>query len=265
MFQDHFAMQAVPFDRSLACSSLYLSQQFQEASARLRYVCEHRCLGVLTGDVGAGKSTVLRYLKYLLDPTNFQFVYIADSELGPRAFYSLALHQLGVPQPPYSVTRLKTVFRNTVEMMFNNKGITCVFAIDEAQDMTLAMAKELRFILNFQADSHSPLALVLAGQVEFRTTMKTLIMAPVRRRVEATAILRGMTLKETTEYIEHQLRQAGATHPLFPGDVQERIYEHSKGVTAHINALCKRALIDAAARRQKLVEQANVDRAIQEY
>lgn len=265
MFQEHFSLHGTPFDRSLACTSLYPSKQFQEAVARLQYVCEHRCLGVLTGDVGAGKSTVLRFLEHSLDPNHFQFLYIVDSELTPRVFYTLALQQLGVPKPPHAITALKTLFRKVVASTYQNKGITCVIAVDEAQDMKLTMAQEIRYVLNFHADSFSPIALILAGQVEFRAMLQTLLMAPVRRRVEATAVLRGMTDAETTAYVEHQLKEAGAIHPLFPNDVLDRVYEHSKGITAHINSLCKRALIDAACRNQKLVEQANIDRAMQEY
>ncbi len=265
MFQEHFSLQGLPFDRALPCSSVYLSKQFQEAVARLQYVCEHRCLGILTGDVGAGKSTVLRFLEHSLDPNRFQFLYIVDSELTPRVFYSLALQQLGVPNPPHAMTRLKTMFRKVVESTYQTKGITCVIAVDEAQDMKLTMAQEVRYVLNFHGDSFSPLALILAGQMEFRAMLQTLLMAPVRRRVEATAVLRGMCVAETKAYIEHQLHEAGSAHPLFPNDVLDRIYEHSKGITAHVNSLCKRALLDAASRDQKLVEQANVDRAIQEH
>ncbi len=76
--------------------------------------------------------------------------------------------------------------------------------------------------------------------------------------------LEGMSSKETAAYIDHQMTNAGAAHPLFPNDVKERIHEHSKGIAASINTLCKRALLDAATRDQKLVELANVDRAAKE-
>ncbi len=264
MFLQHFQLQHQPFDRSIPCSSLYPSTQMEEALARLLYACDQRSLAVLTGDVGAGKSTALRLLQSRLDPNRYLFIYLADSELTPKAFYTLALLQMGVAQPPFQLTKLKTMFKRLAEEFHQGKGVTCVLAVDEAQDLPLSMAKEIRFVMNFRTDSYSPLALVLTGQVEFRGQLQTLLFAPVRRRVETFSTLAALSAPETAAYIDHQMTCAGAVHPLFPNDVTERIHDYAKGIAASINTLCKRALLDAATRNQKLIELANVDRAAKE-
>lgn len=264
MVTEHFQLQRMPFERDVPCDSLYRSEQVQQSLARLLYVSQQRSMGILTGEVGAGKSTLLRLLKHHLDPNYYFFVYIADSELSPRTFYYLVLLQLGVTHPPFPMAKLKSTFKETVTEYEQNKGMTCVVVIDEAQDMTGRMMKELRYVLNFQIDSRSPLALILAGQSELYAHLQNLYLAAVRRRVDAFAYLSGMSLQDTQAYVGHQLREAGAAHALFPNDVVERIHEHSKGILSTINTLCKRSLIDAAGHEQKLVEHANLERAARE-
>jgi len=104
----HFGMTTSPFEREIASQFLYESRQFSEALARLLFTCQRRTMAVITGEVGAGKSTLLRMLKSKLDPNHYFFVYIADSNLTPRNFYTLALLALAV-EPP------RRVLQNTLK------------------------------------------------------------------------------------------------------------------------------------------------------
>jgi type II secretory pathway predicted ATPase ExeA len=194
-----------------------------------------------------------------VDANNHFFVYIADSNLSPRNFYIRALTALAV-DPPGQLPKLKQTFKDTVTDFYEAKGITCIIAIDEAQTLEMSMLQELRFIMNFKADSFSPMALILAGQSEFRSTLRTLHMAAIWRRVDTSYHLAGMTLEETKAYISHQLKVAGCSRPLFPDDVMNRIQERAKGIPAMINILCKGCLLDAASRGQELVDGENFGR-----
>jgi type II secretory pathway predicted ATPase ExeA len=160
---------------------------------------------------------------------------------------------------------MKRAFQTVVSDLFQSKGKTCVLTIDEAQCLELDMIQEFRFIMNHHVDSFSPLALILAGQPEFRSVMRTLPLAAIRRRVDSFYHLAGMSAQETAKYIAHQMTVAGAKHPVFPDDVVERIHEHSKGIAAHINVLCKGCLLDAASRDQKLIDHSNLERATNEF
>ncbi len=264
MYLRHFQLERIPFERGIASSSLYPSAQFSEALARLQYACQQRSIAVLTGEVGSGKSTALRKVADELDSNHYLFVYIADSQLTPRNFYSLALERLGVPCPS-QLPKMKRAFQEVVADFFHTKEKTCVLAIDEAQFLEIDMIQEVRFIMNHRMDSYSPITLILAGQTEFHSVMRTLPMAAIRRRVDTFYHLGGMSAKETSKYIAHQMAVAGAKHPLFPDDVVERIHEHSKGLAAHINALCKGCLLDAAAREQNLIDSSNLKRVASEF
>jgi len=261
MFMKHFDMVTSPFERDIASHALYESRQFSEALARLLFTCQRRAMAVITGEVGAGKSTLLRMLKERIDPNNYFFVYIADSNLTPRNFYTLALSALAV-EPQGQLPKLKHKFKDTVTDLYESKGRTCIIAIDEAQTLEISMLQELRFIMNFRADSFSPIAMILSGQTEFRSTLRTLHMMPIWRRVDTSYHLSGMTYEETKAYVCHQLKVAGCSRPLFPDDVISRIYERTKGIPAMVNILCKGCLLDTAARGQELVDMENFNRVI---
>ncbi len=263
MFLKNFNMSSSPFKRDIASCSLFESKQFAEALARLFYSCQRRALAVVTGEVGAGKSTLLRMLQDRLDPNHYFFVYIADSNLTPRNFYTLALSALAV-NPPGLLPKLKKLFKDILTDFYETKGITCILAIDEAQTLDISMLQELRFALNFNVDAFSPMAVILSGQTEFRSTLRTLHMTPIWRRVDTSYHLSGMSLEETKAYINHQLKVASCERPLFPDDVVSRIQERAKGIPAMINILCKGCLLDAAARAQELIDAENLNRVFTE-
>ena len=263
MFLKHFGMACAPFERDIASNSLYESKQFAEALARLLYSCQRRTLAIVSGEVGAGKSTLLRMLRDRVDPNNYFFAYIADSNLTPRNFYTLALNALAV-QPQGQLPKLKQKFKEIVSDFYEAKGLTCIIAIDEAQTLEISMLQELRFIMNFKTDSFSPMAVILSGQTELRSTLRTLHMTPIWRRVDTSYHLSGMSYDETKSYITHHLKVAGCDRPLFPDDVIKRIQERSKGIPATINILCKGCLLDAAARGQELIDGENFSRILTE-
>lgn len=261
MFLKHFNLAASPFERDIATSAMYESKQFSEALARLLYTCQRRTMAVITGEVGAGKSALLRMLGDRLDPNRYFFVYIADSNLTPRNFYTLALSALAADLPG-QLPKLKRRFKDIVTDFYESKGLTCIIAIDEAQTLEISMLQELRFIMNFKTDSFSPLAMILVGQTEFRSTLRTLHMTPIWRRVDTNYHLTGMSYEETKAYINHQLKVAGCSRPLFPDDVVNRIQEKAKGIPAMVNILCKGCLLDASTRGQELVDVENFSRIL---
>jgi len=260
---EFFGFKKNPFQRGISPKDLYRSQQVSEALARLLYVCERRSMAVITGSVGAGKSTLIRLLKSELDPLKFKFIYIADSNLVPKNFLVHSLKGLGV-EPPFRLVHAKRLFKEVVLDLYENKGFTCVFAIDEVQSIEHSMLQELLFLTNFYEDSFSPMAFILTGQAEMLTRLKTLAFSPVRRRVETFYSLEGMDEKETKAYIEHHLKKAGISHPIFPDDIQTLIFEHSKGIPASINRLCLNCLLEAASQKKQLIDRDSFNSSLAE-
>ena len=250
---EFFGFEKKPFQRDIPPEDFFRSQQVSEALARLLYVCEKRSMAIITGSVGAGKSSLIRLLKSELDPLRFNFIYIADSNLVPQNFLVHSLNELGV-EPPYRLVHAKRLFKEVVLDLYENKGVTSIFAIDEVQSIEYSMLQELLFLTNFHQDSFSPIAFILSGQTEMLTRLKTLAFSPVRRRVETFFALEGMDEKETKAYIEHHLKKSGVKHPIFPDDIQSLIFEHSKGIPATIDRLCLNCLLEAASGKKQLID-----------
>jgi len=124
------------------------------------------------------------------------------------------------------------------------------------------MLFELRFIMNFNFDSFSPLAVILVGETSLRTTLRAYHMSAIWRRVDTGYHLGAMGFEETKKYINHQLKSAGCNRPLFPDDVISRIQEKSKGLPAYINTLCRGCLLDASTRNQELIDGENLARVL---
>lgn len=260
MYQAHFKMTRAPFERDLPVTQLFSFAQFEEALARVLFAVSRRSLAVITGEVGSGKSTLLRALVGKLPPTEYHFAYIADSHLAPASFYDQALRELSVA-PAYRLADMKRQFRKTVSEMAAGGKIP-VLAIDEAQELLPPMLQELKFILNFDMDSASPLAVILCGQSDLRAALRLRTAAAVMRRIQTKYHLTGLEREELGPYITHQLAIAGCPHPLFLEEVIQAIYEQTKGAIWHVNRLCQGCLLDAFHHKQLLVDMTNLNRVI---
>ena len=261
MYAAHFGFTQAPFERELPTELLYDSPCFSEALARLLYVCKKRTLALITGEAGSGKSALLRLLGSKLDPNAYLYSYIADSSLTPRNFYFHSLSAMGL-SPLGHLVKLKNLFKRAMLDLYENKGRTTVIAIDEAQTLEESMFFELRFIMNFNYDSFSPLAVILTGETSLRTTLRAYQMSAIWRRIETGYHLSALDFEQSKRYINHQLKSAGCNRPLFPDDVISRIQEKSKGMPAYINTLCRGCLLDAFTRSQELVDGENLARVL---
>src|SRR5208337_1864922 len=143
-----------PFARAPHSKDIYGSSAYNEALARLRLMVEHRYFGVLTGEVGSGKSTLIRHLAQTLDPMRYQVVYLSQAEMKPRDFYGTLLRHLG-EEPLFSLTRAKHLFETALARRSEQGDKSLVVIVDEAQDISPALLLELRFALNQQMDATS--------------------------------------------------------------------------------------------------------------
>ncbi len=259
MIKSYFGLSETPFSRYVPPSNLYRSPAWQELSVRLDHIVKTRALGIITGEIGAGKSTAVRALASRLDPIRYPFVYIADSALEPRSFYREVLSQFGVT-PAYYQRDAQRQFNYALLDAHENQGKQPVLVIDEAHLLSPSMLSEVRLLLNFRYDSLSPFALILIGQPELRATLRLRAFEPLRQRVGVRYHLGGLDEKETKSYIEHSLRQAGATRPLFSDSAVTQIHSISRGIPRLINNLCTDCLLDVISHKDQLVDLANVQR-----
>ncbi|HWI64622.1 MAG TPA: AAA family ATPase [Symbiobacteriaceae bacterium] len=264
MLVEYFGLHSQPFRKDLPTAQLFGSQQHQELIARLKYIIRTRAFGLITGEVGAGKSTAVRALYDQLDRTLHQFVYIADAELNPRAFYRDVLTQLGI-QAPFHSRDAKRLFEATLLEGYRAQGRQPVIVLDEAHLLAPDMLQEIRFILNFHFDSASPISFVLVGQPELRGKLKMRTFEALAQRVQVRYHLGGLPPDQVGPYVEHHMRLAGAPRPIFSEQAVALLATLTRGVPRLINAYCVSCLLDACSRDQKVVDEASVRRVASEF
>lgn len=263
MIKEFFGFTYIPFTKEIATDLIFPSAQHQELTARLRYAIENRYFSLITGEIGAGKSTAIRTLCQNMDSSKYRFVYLSESRMSPRIFYQEVLYQLDT-EPGFLQATAKRRFVETIQDFYAKHHILPVIIIDEGQELSTSMINELRFVINFDVDSLSPLALILTGQPELRDRLKLRTLRAIEQRINVRFHLSGLSEEETKKYIVHSLQKAGGTHMFFSDDAIKAIYVHSNGIPRLINALCTDCLVDAVTKEQHTIDATNVARVIAE-
>jgi type II secretory pathway predicted ATPase ExeA len=250
-----------PFARAPESKDLYSSSAYNEALARLQLMVERQCFGVLTGEVGSGKSTLIRHLAQTLDPMRYLVVYLSQAEMKPRDFYGGLLRHLG-EEPPFSPARAKRLFEDTLTRRAEQGDKSLVAIVDEAQDISPALLLELRFALNQQMDAVSLFCLILAGQNELRRTLRKNRYESVAQRIQLQFHLTGLNESETTGYVRHQMQIAALASPVFADSALQLIYKATQGIPRLINHICAHALFDAQRRNSEVIEDSHIGRIL---
>lgn len=264
MIRSYFEWEKTPFTREIETTHLHMSEQFKQCTARLQYMVQTRAFGCVTGDIGSGKSTAVRYLKEQLDATKYHFVYLADASLKPRDFYRELLYHFGVT-PKHQRSEAKRQFQQLVWDLYETQHKVAVVVIDESHLLQGDMLQEIRFLTNFQLDSISPLALIMVGQPELQATLQLRVFKPITQRMNVRSHMSGLNLGETRTYIEHQLKVVGSAHAIFTTEAMDAIFAHTRGIPREINNVCTASLLDAVLRKDKLIDAMHIARILTEF
>lgn len=259
--EEHYGWVMTPFQRAPQGEQFYESEMHQEALARLQLVVEQREFGLLTGEIGSGKSTVIRRLVGKLNLLQVTPIYICLSGLKPKDFYGEVLRQLG-EAPPHSLVKARRMWDEQIQSLREQGERQWVIIIDEAQDMSESMIQEMRYIRNQDMDGYSSFTLLLVGQPEIRVKLRMKKYQAISQRISLSYHLHGLSEKETAAYIRHHLMKAGAAKPLFTDGAIHKIFATSQGIPRVVNHLCVQALYDAAYRDSEIVEESHIARIL---
>ena len=253
MYKEFFGMKRTPFNNQISADALYLSENLTEVVGRLCYVAENQLFGVLTGDVGVGKSTIIRKLKASLPEDQYLILYLSDSQLTPRWFYNGLLQQLG-SEPKFQRGDAKLSLHHQLEYIREARHIRVVTIVDEAHLLKKETLEEIRFMLNCHMDSMNPMGLVLVGQNELWDKLVKPAYAAIRQRIDIKCTLPSFDLAQCRQYIMTHLKYAGYEQELFTDDAIKAIYEYLIGSARSINKVCMHCLLSAAQRGKKLID-----------
>lgn len=258
MYEEFYSFRRTPFVKNIPTGQLYMPPALQEVENRMEYVSQHHLFGVLTGDCGTGKSTILRKLSNTLDPRRYRMLYVSESKLKPRNFYRLLLEQLGV-QAKWNCSDAKRQLQEKLSVMRAMDGITTVCVVDESHLLSFEMLEEIRFLLNLKFDSESPISLILSGQPELWNKLKLQKCMAIRQRINIQSVLNHYDLAETKAYIARQMDYAEAKSDIFTDEAERKIFEYSEGIPRVINNVCTSVLIYGYQNKMRLID----DHAVQ--
>ncbi|HVW64306.1 MAG TPA: XrtA/PEP-CTERM system-associated ATPase [Nitrosospira sp.] len=244
MYQSFYGFKLKPFQLKPDPNFFFGSKGHKRAMAYLEYgLSQGEGFIVITGEVGAGKTTLVRNLFRELAGEKIAAAQIVNSSLDSDDMLRLVAAAFGLPHEDASkasvLIRLEQFLRQCEQ-----QGKRTLLVVDEAQNLSPSTVEELRMLSNFQTEDKPLLQTFLLGQPEFRKTLLSSGMQQLRQRVTATYHLGPMDLAETRAYIEHRLHTAGwRGDPSFGEDAFESIFEYSSGIPRKINGLCDRLLL----------------------
>ena len=244
MYDQFYGFEGRPFQLTPDPHFYFESATHRKALSYLGYgLAQGEGFIVITGDIGAGKTTLVGHLMATIDPARLTAVKIVSTQVGGDDMLRLTAQSFGLPvdnMPKAQVLRQVESYLHAQA----RAGRRSLLIVDEAQNLSVSAIEELRMLSNFQLGGHSLLQIFLLGQPEFRDLMKSSQLEQLRQRVIATHHLEPMMESEVEPYILHRLSVVGWNgDPSFTPDAFAAIYAATGGVPRRVNVLASRVLL----------------------
>jgi general secretion pathway protein A len=244
MYETYYGLSAKPFQLRPDPHFFFGSKGHKRAMAYLEYgLAQGEGFIVITGEVGAGKTTLVRNLFNRMPKDRIVAAHVVNTRLDAEDALRSVAAAFGLQTEGATKAELLARLERFLKIT-DQQGKRALLVVDEAQNLSAGTIEELRMLSNFQTDTHCLLQTFLLGQPEFRATVNSPGMEQLRQRVTASYHLGPMDAEETRAYIEHRLQTVGwKGDPSFSGEAHAAIYAYSGGIPRKTNTLCDRILL----------------------
>jgi len=263
VLQSHYGFARMPFGRDLAPGMLHRSAGHGEAIARIAWCIAERALGVVTGEVGSGKTVAARAATAALDASRHTTIYLGNPAIGARGLYAAVVSALG-GVPRFHKAALIPQAADALAAEEAERGKRVVLIVDEAHLLAADQLEELRLLTNAEMDSHSPFACLLVGQPTLRRRIKLGTFAALDQRIALRFAMPAMTSQETSGYVAHHLKLAGRSDTLFSDDALALVHQVSRGLPRAVNNVALQSLVAAYAAKKAIVDESAARAAVAE-
>jgi len=265
MYETFYGLTGKPFQLNPDPAFYFGSRQHRRAMAYLEYgLHQNEGFIVVTGDVGAGKTTIVRSLLDKLDADQVVAGNLVSTQVDAEDTLRLVASSFGLRTKDIEKSDL-ILSLEAFLVSVSQQGKRALLIVDEAQNLTSRAVEELRMLSNFQLETHALLQSFLVGQPEFRRTMQSPQMLQLRQRVIAACHIGPLDADETRGYIDHRLKCVGwKGDPKFQPGAYEAIYKASMGIPRRINAVCDRILLSGYLAGQREFAREDVDMVARE-
>lgn len=264
MYTQFFGLTEKPFSITPDPRYLYMSQRHADALAHLLYgISESGGFIQLTGEVGTGKTTLVRSLFEQL-PDEADVALILNPELTTGEFLTAISEELGIEVPGDRSVKALIDRLNAYLLDAHSRGRRTVLIVDEAQNLGTELLEQVRLLTNLETPKQKLLQIILIGQPELREVLSRADMRQVAQRVTGRYHLEPLNQADTTKYVRHRMRVAGASGSVFRPPAIREIFRRSKGVPRLINVVADRALLAGYAQESRTINRRLVRRAAAE-
>lgn len=260
MYTDYYRLSGRPFQLTPDPRFYFDSQTHRKAMAYLGYgIAQGEGFIIITGDIGAGKTTLVGHLMDTIDRTRLTAARVVTTQVGGDDMLRLVAQSFGLQTDGLDKAGLLARVERFLHAQ-HAEGRRVLLIVDEAQNLPLSALEELRMLSNFQIGEQALLQTFLLGQPEFRETLAgSPDLEQLRQRVIATHHLEPMQADEVPAYIVHRLRQVGwQNDPTFTDGAYRLLYDHSQGVPRKLNTLAARVLLFGAIEERHEIDEATV-------
>lgn len=248
MYQEHFNLTREPFSIAPDPAFLYLSDSHNEALSHLIYGLSHGGFIMISGEVGTGKTTVLRNLLNSI-PSKTDVAFILNPRLTAIELLETICEEFSLKEPDQPSQTIKQYINSLNKFLRENDNLdrSAVLIIDEAQNLSASVLEQIRLLTNIETDSKKLLRIILIGQPELEEMLSRTELRQLAQRITARYRLNPLNRGETKTYIQHRLQVAGTESIIFKDSAIDTVYKISKGIPRLINLLCDRAMLGAYA------------------
>lgn len=267
MYKAYFGLQKNPFEITPDPAFLFPTKRHNESLATLYYgVRRHKGFVVLTGEVGTGKTLLIRSLLHLLRAGDVNYAYVFNSRLGSLEFLQYITGDFGLTVAGKSKSELLLQLSTFVISRFQ-KGLTTLLVVDEAHHLSTEVMEEIRLLTNLETTQEKLLQILLVGQPELDEKLDSVELRQLKQRIALRSHLHPLELEETYGYIRNRMRVAGnpGADQVFPMDTVLEIHRHSRGIPRLINTLCENALIAGYAKQAKQIMPETIEKIARDF
>lgn len=269
MYKTFYNLQRSPFEITPDPSFLFPTKRHNEALAGLYYgVRRHKGFVVLTGEVGTGKTLLLRcLLEFLKKSRDVAFAYLFNSRLSPTEFLQYIVSDFGLPAAGKNKSELLLDLQNYV-ITRGLRKLTTVLIVDEAHHLSAETLEEVRLLTNLETTQDKLLQVLLVGQPELDEKLDSIELRQLKQRISVRVSLGPLNPEETKGYIERRLQLSGAnSHAgvLFPAQTIAAVHRHSHGIPRLINTICENALITTYSKKMQTVPPTIIDAVAKDF
>ena len=253
MVTTHWEIRFNPFTKSAPGKDSFESEDFKQASARLKRLCEIKGIGLFTGKPGSGKTYTIKKFADSLNPSLYKILYLPLSTVTVMEFFRSIALGLGI-EPSYKKIDLFNTIQERVLSLSKDKRVTTVVICDEGQYLNTKILNDIKILLNFNMDTENHAVLALAGQSTLAGTLSMRNHEALAQRIVMNYAFNGFSKNEMAAYIASRLKACGAHEGVFAENALEALWGFCGGTPRMVNSLAEKCLFIGAQKSARRID-----------